>query len=126
MRLRISALFLCLTLSVFAASAQSNQTFTGTVSDAMCGAHHMMQGKTPAQCTRECVKQGSDFALVSGGKVYTLKGDKSQFDKLAGQNVTIKGKVDGTTITVDSIAAAKPRVGIYNRGVSSSYSVVPR
>jgi hypothetical protein len=107
MRLRISALFLSLALSAVVGSAQSNQTFTGTVSDAMCGAHHMMQGKTPAQCTRECVKQGSDFALVSGGKVYTLKGDKSQFDKLAGQNVTIKGKVDGTTITVDSIAAAK-------------------
>jgi hydroxyethylthiazole kinase-like sugar kinase family protein len=67
----------------------------------------MMQGRTPAQCTRECVKQRSDFALVSGGQVYTLKGDMSQFDKLAGQNVTIKGKVDGKTITVDSIAAAK-------------------
>jgi hypothetical protein len=40
--------------------------------------------------------------------VYTLKGDKNQFDKLAGQNVTIKGKVDGKTITVDSIAAGKP------------------
>jgi hypothetical protein len=39
--------------------------------------------------------------------VYILKGDKSQFDKLAGQNVTVKGKVDGTTVTVDSIAAAK-------------------
>ena len=33
------------------------------------------------------VKQGSDVALVSGGEVYTLKGNKSQFDKLAGQNV---------------------------------------
>jgi hypothetical protein len=107
MRPRISALFLSVALSTVAASAQSNQTLTGTVSDAMCGGHHMMQGKTPAQCTRECVKQGSDFALVSGGQVYTLKGDKSQFDKLAGQNVTIKGKVDGKTITVDSIAAAK-------------------
>ena len=73
----------------------------------MCGANHMMQGATAAQCTRECVKQGSDFALVRAGKVYTLKGDKSQFDKFAGQNVTIKGKVDGKTITVDSIAAAK-------------------
>jgi hypothetical protein len=81
-RLRISALFLSVALSTVTASAQSNQTFTGTVSDAMCGAHHMMQGKTPAQCIRECVKQGSDFALVSGGKVYTLKGGKSQFDKL--------------------------------------------
>ena len=107
MRLRIPALFLSVVLSTIAASAQSNQTLTGTVSDAMCGAHHMLQGATAAQCTRECVKQGSDFALVSAGKVYTLKGDKSQFDKFAGQNVTIKGKLDGTTITVDSIAAAK-------------------
>ena len=107
MRLRISTLFLSVALATVAASAQSNQTFTGSVSDAMCGAHHMMQGKTPAQCTRECVKQGADFALVRGEKVYTLKGDNGQFVKLAGQNVTIKGKVNGTTITVDSIAAAK-------------------
>jgi hypothetical protein len=108
MRLRISALFLSVALSAVAVSAQSSQTLTGTVTDAMCGAQHMMQGKTPAQCIRECVKQGSDFALASGGKVYTLKGDNKQFDKLAGQNVTIKGKVDGKTVTVDSIAASKP------------------
>jgi len=107
MRLRISALLLSVALSTVAASAQSNQTLTGTVSDAMCGAHHMIQGLTPAQCTRKCVKEGSDFALVNGGKVYALKGDKNQFDKLAGLRVIIKGKVDGTTITVDSIAAAK-------------------
>jgi hypothetical protein len=103
----MSALFLSIALSTVAASAQSNQTLTGTVSDAMCGAHHMIQGKTPAQCTRECVKQGSDFALVSGGKVYTLKGDKTQFDKFAGENVVVKGKVSGTTISVDSITASK-------------------
>jgi hypothetical protein len=106
MRLRISTLFLSIVLSAVTASAQSSQTLTGTVSDAMCGAHHMMKGATAAQCTRECVKQGSDFALVSGGKVYTLKGDKNQLDKFAGQNVTVKGKVDGTTITVGSILAA--------------------
>jgi hydroxyethylthiazole kinase-like sugar kinase family protein len=107
MRLRISALFLSAALSTLAASAQSNQTLTGTVSDAMCGAHHMMKNATAAQCTRECVKQGSDFALVIADKVYTLKGDKSQLDKFAGQNVTVKGKVDGTTITVSSISPAK-------------------
>ncbi|HTF62943.1 MAG: hypothetical protein JWQ42_252 [Edaphobacter sp.] len=87
--------------------AQATQTLTGTVSDAMCGAHHMMKDATAAQCTRECVKQGSDFALVSGGKVYTLQGDKSQFDKFAGENVVVKGKVSGTTISVDSIATSK-------------------
>jgi hypothetical protein len=85
MRLRISALFLSVALSTVAASAQSNQAITGTVTDAMCGAHHMMQGKTPRTMHRECVRQGSDFALASGDKVYILKGDKSQFDKLAGQ-----------------------------------------
>ncbi|WP_348269662.1 hypothetical protein P8936_15100 [Edaphobacter paludis] len=107
MRLRISTLFLSVALCVGTAFAQSGKIITGTVTDAMCGAHHMMQGKTRAQCTRECVKEGSDFALASGDKVYILKGDKSQFDKFAGQNVTIKGKVEGKTITVDSIAAGK-------------------
>jgi hypothetical protein len=107
MRVRISTVLLSAVLSVGAALAQSGQTITGTVTDAMCGAHHMMQGKTPAQCTRECVRQGSDFALASGDKVYILKGDKSQFDKFAGQNVTVKGKVDGKTINVDSITASK-------------------
>jgi hypothetical protein len=107
MRLRISTLFFSLVLSTVVTSAQSSQTLTGTVSDAMCGAHHMMEGASAAQCTRECVKRGSDFALVSGDKVYTLKGGKTQLDKFAGQNVTIKGKLDGKTITVDSIEAAK-------------------
>src|SRR5258705_680281 len=98
MRLRISALFFSLVLSTVVTSAQSSQTLTGTVSDAMCGAHHVMEGASAAQCTRECVKRGSDFALVSGDKVYTLKGGKTQLDKFAGQNVTIKGKLDGKTI----------------------------
>jgi hypothetical protein len=66
-----------------------------------------MKDATAAQCTRECVKKGSDFALVSGGKVYTLKGDKIQLDKFAGENVVVKGKVSGTTISVDSIVASK-------------------
>src|ERR1700694_1953291 len=87
--------------------AQASQTIAGTVSDAMCGAHHMMKDATAAQCTRECVKQGSDFALVSGGKVYTLKGDKAQFDKFAGENVIVKGKLSGTTVSVDSISSSK-------------------
>src|SRR5882724_11399725 len=87
--------------------AQATQTLTGTVSDAMCGAHHMMKDATAADCTRECVKKGSDFALVSGGKVYTLKGDKIQLDKFAGENVVVKGKVSGTTISADSIVASK-------------------
>jgi hypothetical protein len=70
----------------------------------MCDTHHMMQGKTPAQCSRGCVKQGSDFAFASGGKVYTLKRNKTQF---AEEKVTGNGNVFGTTISLDSITASK-------------------
>ncbi|HTF65909.1 MAG TPA: hypothetical protein VK638_24780 [Edaphobacter sp.] len=107
MQIKLIAPVAALALGAASLFAQTPQTITGTVSDAMCGAHHMMKDATPAQCTRECVKQGSDFALVSGGKVYTLKGDKAQFDKFAGSNVIVKGTVSGTTISVDSISPSK-------------------
>jgi len=108
MQIKFIAPVAALALGAAGLFAQATQTITGTVSDAMCGAHHMMKDATAAQCTRQCVKQGSDFALVSGGKVYTLKGDKAQFDKFAGENVVVKGKVSGTTIAVDSIGPSKP------------------
>src|SRR3954465_4451971 len=96
-----------LTLGGSGVLAQSSQTLTGTVSDSMCGAKHMMKDATPAKCTRECVKMGSDYALVSGGKVYTLKGNSAQLDKFAGQSAQVTGKVSGSTVTVDSISAGK-------------------
>src|SRR3954449_5788901 len=98
-----SGLLLCGT----GALAQSSQTLTGTVSDSMCGAKHMMKDATPAKCTRECVKSGSDYALVSGGKMYTLKGNSAQLDKFAGQSVKVTGKVSGSTMTVDSISTGR-------------------
>ena len=107
MQIKFIAPVAALALGAAGLFAQASQTITGTVSDAMCGAHHMMKDATPAQCTRECVKQGSDFALVSEGKLYTLKGDKAQFDKFAGQKVVVKGEVPGTTISVNSITASK-------------------
>jgi hypothetical protein len=107
MQIKLIASVATLTLGAASLFAQQPQTVTGTVSDAMCGAHHMMKGATAAECTRACVKQGSDFALVSNGKVYTLKGDKTQFDKFAGANVVVKGTVSGDTISVDTISAPK-------------------
>lgn len=88
-------------------SATSSKTLTGVVSDSMCGAKHMAKDKTAAQCTRECVKTGMDYALVVGKKVYVLKGDKAEIDKLAGKRATVRGSVSGNTVTVESIAAPK-------------------
>ena len=96
-----------LMLTASFADAQVAKTLTGTVSDAMCGKTHMMKGESAAQCTRECVKSGSDYALVVGDKVYTLKGDKTAIDKFAGANVIVKGKLSGSTVTMESIKAAQ-------------------
>ena len=96
-----------LTISTSSALAQASQTLTGTVSDAMCGKKHTMEGKTAAECTRICVKSGSDFALMAGDKAYILKGDKATFDKFAGANVTVTGKASGNTFTVESMKGTK-------------------
>ena len=94
--------------AVLAFAADKPQAFTGKVSDAMCGAHHMMAGASDADCTRACVKQGSKYALVVGDTVYTLEGgDAAMLDKLAGQNATITGTLKDRTITVASVAPAK-------------------
>ncbi len=73
----------------------------------MCGAKHMAKDKSAAECTRECVKAGSDYALFVGDKIYPLKGDKTEIDKYAGQRATVKGTLDGNNINVQSITAAK-------------------
>jgi hypothetical protein len=92
-------------------SLAANKTYTGKVSDAMCGAEHMEAGVTAAACTRACVAKGSKYALVVGSKVYTLDGeDKAALDaldKLADKQATVTGMADGDTIQVSSVAAAK-------------------
>jgi hypothetical protein len=97
-------------LLVSAAFAAKVDTYTGTVSDAMCGAKHMMEGD-PAACLRACVQKGSKYALVVGDKVYTLdakdKASLDALDKLADQKATVKGTADGDTIEVSSVNAAK-------------------
>lgn len=72
----------------------------------MCGASHMAKGKTAAECTRMCVKNGSKCALAVGDKIYTLTGHEAELDKLAGETASIKGDVSGTDVKVSSIQAA--------------------
>jgi hypothetical protein len=89
-------------------AAGKSQTLTGEVSDAMCGAKHEMPGNA-ADCTRACVKHGSSYALVVGDKVYTLatsdEAALAKLNDLAGAKAKVTGEVDGTTITVKSVAA---------------------
>jgi hypothetical protein len=85
------------------------QTFTGVVSDSMCGAKHMMPGD-PVACAHACLKQGSKYALVVGDKVYTLEtsdtSSTDQLDKLIGKNAKVSGTAEGDTIKVSSVSGA--------------------
>jgi len=110
----ISALMLSL-LALAPASAadkktsSGKETFTGIVSDSMCGAKHMMPGD-PVACAHACLKQGSKYALVVGDKVYTLdtsdKGATDELDKLIGQKAKVSGTAEGDTIKVSSVSGA--------------------
>jgi hypothetical protein len=86
------------------------QTFTGKVSDAMCGAKHS-EGVDPATCVRVCVKKGANYALVVGDKVYTLQtsnqANLDELDKLAWEQAKVTGTANGDVITVKSVTAAK-------------------
>jgi hypothetical protein len=42
-----------------------------------------------------------------GKEIYTLRGHGAELDKLAVQTVTVKGTVNGKTVIVESVAAAK-------------------
>ncbi|PYU14370.1 MAG: hypothetical protein DMG37_07685 [Acidobacteria bacterium] len=83
------------------------QSFNGVVTDSMCGAAHMAKDKTPAECTRMCVKDGMKYALAADKKLYTLEGHEAELSKLAGQRVTVKGTLKGNTLSVQEVAASK-------------------
>ncbi|HZQ90954.1 MAG TPA: hypothetical protein VFA60_04105 [Terriglobales bacterium] len=96
-----------LALFSFATAADKPQTLTGVITDEMCGARHMMSGSA-ADCVRACVKEGSKYGLVVGDTVYTLDGgDQAAIDKLAGERAKITGSVNGKTVKVQSVSAAK-------------------
>ena len=91
--------------------AAGTQTFTGKVSDAMCGAKHAEAGVAPAACVRVCVQKCANYALVVGDKVYTLETkDQAALDtlgKLAWEDAKVTGTAKGDIISVKSVTATK-------------------
>lgn len=91
------------------------QTWSGQISDAMCGSDHtMMQNgskkMSEKDCTAACVKAGQKYVLVSNGKV--LKIANQNFAGLAANagtpvNVTGEASSDGKSVTVSKIEPAK-------------------
>jgi len=100
---------IAIVLAAASMAVAADRTFTGTITDTMCGASHkgMNMGNDP-QCVAECVKGGGKYALWDGNTVYVLS-DQKGAAPFAAKKVTVRGTLDqtGKTIQVTSIAAAK-------------------
>ena len=102
--------------SVGLASAwAADQTWTGQISDNMCGADHSamaQQGRKmdPHECTLVCVKGGGKYVFLSEGKVFEVTNQNfSDLSAHAGHPVKLTGNLDsdGKAVTVSKIEMEK-------------------
>ena len=78
--------------------------WSGTISDAKCGAAHADASEKSMACVRSCVGHGLAAVFVVGDKV--LKIDAASMDKVKphlGHKVTVTGKLEGDTVTIETI-----------------------
>ena len=98
-------------VSTTAAVSAAPQTWTGQISDSMCGAKHMSMGNmkmTDRECTEMCVKANGKYVFVSQGKVYQIADQKdAALATHAGHTVLLTGEMKGDTVTVSKIDMPK-------------------
>jgi 3-methyladenine DNA glycosylase AlkD len=97
--------------SAIAAAAEKAQTFTGVITDTMCGTKHTMGIKPDDKCVRECVKMDPKkwkYALLVGNEMYVLS-DQQTPEKFAAQKVKVTGTLYEKTkiLKADKIEAAE-------------------
>jgi len=94
-------------LSLLAMSAAATE-LTGWISDAACGKANAKADASARECAEACIKAGAPPVLVTDNeqKVYKLVG---KFDAKAHlkHKVKVSGKVNGDTITVESMTKAE-------------------
>ena len=94
------------------AAQEPVQTWTGRISDSMCGVKHEPQEgvtMTDKECTLATVRGGSKFVFVLDEKVYAIANqDHPDLVTFAGDKVKLTGRMKDKVITVTKIAAADP------------------
>ena len=103
--MRKTCLILTLACGLFAANERA--TFTGVITDTLCGrSHGMMKAPSDEACVKMCLKGSGEFALYDGRNVVKLS-DQKLPAKFAAQRVKVTGTYDEKTqrIKVTSIEA---------------------
>lgn len=89
-----------------AADGTMSQTFQGVVTDEHCGARHKDPQKSPSDCARICVRNGSKYALVDGDRTYKLEGNDADLARFAGQRIELSGTMRDNTISIGRVLPA--------------------
>jgi hypothetical protein len=85
----------------------ADHTWTGTISDTVCGAKHGMANMSDRECTQMCASHGAQYALIAEGKAYTLKNHDADLRTHAGHVVNLTGDLSGDTIKVSKVEMPK-------------------
>jgi hypothetical protein len=97
----VGALAILITAGSFAAE----QSWTGAISDKMCGADHKkMAGRmSDRECTQACAKGGAPYVLVADGKVFQLTNREADLRTHAGHVVNLTGELKSDAIRVSRV-----------------------
>jgi hypothetical protein len=87
----------------FTALSAFGASLTGFVGDSKCAPAGKANTEAHADCAAKCIKGGAAPVLVVGEKVYKISNPEMLTEK-AGKKVTVDGKVDGDTITVEKVS----------------------
>jgi hypothetical protein len=91
-------------LALCASSAMAADV-TGYIVDKNCSTKKDMLGDEA--CAKRCIARGTPAVIATeDGKVYAIS-NQDKVKEMAGKKVTVTGKMDGDSITVDTIALAK-------------------
>ena len=101
-----------LTLAISLAGAlwgAAPQTYTGVITDTLCGAQHNMRGHSDADCAKMCAKASGQYALFDGQTVIRLSDQKTPA-KFAAQKVKVTGTLDSKSNTI-RVVSIEPAAG---------------
>jgi hypothetical protein len=108
---------LCCVSLLAAYAFAADQTWTGQITDNMCGANHSQMistknkelrtssGAPEHDCTLACIKDSGKYVFVVMGKVYKIANQNlAALQVHAGETVRLTGALQGDIITVSKIA----------------------
>jgi hypothetical protein len=107
-------------LGAYASAA--DQTWTGQITDSMCGANHSQMiatknkelrtssGVPERDCTLACIKDSGKYVFVVMGKAYKIANQNlAALQVHAGETVRLTGALQGGVMTVSKIEVPTPK-----------------